>query len=887
MAKLSPNGKSVTVEKGDTLSEIALTYYARFGYKDYKTYMGQLIIINKLSNPNLIIVGEVLRLTGTTPTVTQSVLSNVKVTKFGLQSNTDRTVYAVWSWDRSNTKQYQIQWYYSTGDGVWFQVGDSTATIKQSVYNAPSNAESVKFRVRPIATTRKVNGKDTAYWTATWSNYSSYSFYSNPPKTPPVPEVKLEGNKLTMSLSNLDVNANEIVFEVCKDDSVSYCKLTATIKTSAASCKQIVAAGNRYKVRCRAKRNSVYSDWSAYSSNVLAIPERPSGIVRCQANSETSVYISWNAAKAATSYDIEYATDKTYFDGSDQTTVINNITSTHYIKTGLEPNKEYFFRVRSVNSSGNSTWTEISSIAIGKAPSAPTTWSSTTTAVTGEQLKLHWVHNGGSEDLQRYAEIELDVNGVRQFIEIDDTAIEDENDKTYEYVVDTSGYLEGVKLLWRVRTKGVVDTYSDWSVQRTIDIYSPPYLELEVMGEDGDVIDGLTSFPIYISANAGPNTQKPIGYHVSIISNGFYDTIDDDGFEKSVSQGDEVYSKYFDISDPLVIQLLPSDVDLSNNIDYTIKCVVTMDSGLTAEQTYDIFVRWVELLAKPNAQISIDSDAYSVSINPYCEHTPIVYHVVSYNADTDEYTETMNECSVFGGSLVADEYTDTGYPVYSNGEFYYCIVESDETALDPDVVLAVYRREFDGRMVEIGSDIPNNGCTFVTDPHPSLDYARYRITATSKTTGVVSYTDIPGYPIGCKSILIQWDEDWSSFDTTNEDAQEQPSWTGSMVKLPYNIDVSEKTKPDVELIEYIGRKNPVSYYGTQVGETQVWNSVIAKDDVDTLYALRRLNKWMGDVYVREPSGCGFWANVNVTFGRKNRDLTIPVTLDIVRVEGGV
>jgi hypothetical protein len=108
-----------------------------------------------------------------------------------------------------------------------------------------------------------------------------------------------------------------------------------------------------------------------------------------------------------------------------------------------------------------------------------------------------------------------------------------------------------------------------------------------------------------------------------------------------------------------------------------------------------------------------------------------------------------------------------------------------------------------------------------------------------------------------------------------------------MLKLLYNVDVSDTNRNDVALIEYIGRAHPIAYYGTQVGQTSTWNVVIRKDDEETLYALRRLSRWMGDVYVREPSGSGYWANITVSFSRKHKELTIPVTLDLTRVEGGV
>lgn len=109
---------------------------------------------------------------------------------------------------------------------------------------------------------------------------------------------------------------------------------------------------------------------------------------------------------------------------------------------------------------------------------------------------------------------------------------------------------------------------------------------------------------------------------------------------------------------------------------------------------------------------------------------------------------------------------------------------------------------------------------------------------------------------------------------------------GSLLRLPYNIDVSDNNDQDVSLIKYIGRKHPVSYYGTQIGSTSTWNTDIPSTDVDTLYAVRRLSVWMGNAYVREPSGSGYWASVKVNYNQKHTGLTIPVTLDITRVEGG-
>ena len=203
------------------------------------------------------------------------------------------------------------------------------------------------------------------------------------------------------------------------------------------------------------------------------------------------------------------------------------------------------------------------------------------------------------------------------------------------------------------------------------------------------------------------------------------------------------------------------------------------------------------------------------------------------------------------------------------------------------MTLSVYRREFDGGFVKIADNIDNTSSTYVTDPHPALDYARYRIVATTKSTGTVSFYDVPGYPVGGLGIVVQWDEAWSYFESNNEDVFEQPPWSGSMLKLPYNVDISDNRKQDVDLIQYIGRKRPVTYYGTQLGETSNWSTEIPATDTETLYALRRLSIWMGDVYVREWTGSGYWANISVSYDQKHTGLTIPVKFSVTRVEGGI
>lgn len=213
------------------------------------------------------------------------------------------------------------------------------------------------------------------------------------------------------------------------------------------------------------------------------------------------------------------------------------------------------------------------------------------------------------------------------------------------------------------------------------------------------------------------------------------------------------------------------------------------------------------------------------------------------------------------------------------------LFETRFIAPDNNASLAVYRRMANGKFVEIESGITNLYSHTTTDPHPSLDNAIYRITATSNITGAISYVDLPPYPIPETSIIIQWNEQWRSYDTEFEGSILGSN--KSVLKLPYNIDVSENNSKDVNLINYIGRERPVGYYGTHLGETTTWNCEIPKSDVETLYQLRRLSIYMGNVYVREPSGLGYWAKIDVSWSQTHCEMTIPVTFNITPVEGGM
>lgn len=819
-----------TVQSGDTLSAIA---------KRYNTTLEKLKQLNPDIKNNYILVGEKIKVSGTAtlPSVGINKSNKAIVNRFGIISTTKRDVFATWVWDKENTKEYQVKWQYDTGDGVWFNSNGtseySTTEIKQSIYSAPTNAKRVRFLIKPVAKTHTVNKKETSYWTANWSTEKIYTFKAEAPDTPSAPTLTISGQSAKLEIDNLPNDITEVYFELYMDDNSRYKYSINPVTNLYSSVTYSVATGHRYKARCKVKNKSgLWSEWSNYSGNEGTLPSASRGITELRALTETSIYIAWSSIYDVDTYDIQYTTKPEYFDSSSEvsSTSVEKVV-THAEITGLEPGEEYYFRVRGVNSKGESSWTSIRSIILGKKPAAPTSWSSTTTVIVGEPLTLYWNHNSEDGSAWTYSNLMLIVGTDTKYEVIPNLVSEDDKYKTISYEIDTSTMTEGTRILWMVQTAGVTQEYGPWSVLRAIDVYAQPVLYTSLMDQNGNS-DIIKMLPLKITNRAYPDTQRPTGFHISIAANEAHIAIDNFGNEVSVGAGDVVFSKYHDYTNwELVTRLSASEISLENNIEYTLICTVAMNSGLTAESRSTFKVGWDDYGYIPNAEVVINEEDYSAMINPYCDN---------------------------GSSRLLE-----------------------------NILMSVYRREFDGTFTAICEDVENKYGSYYIDPHVSLDYARYRIVAKSKLTGEVTYYDMSSIPVGGTSIIIQWDSKWVPYNVTDDGEPADPALSTSMLVLPYNIDVSESTKQDVELVEYVGRKHPVSYYGTQVGSTQSWNTEIPKYDKETIHALRRLQVWMGDVYVREPSGNGYWASIDVSFSQKHLGVTIPVTLNVTRVEGGM
>ena len=764
-----------------------------------------------------------------------------KVSKLTLeaQSGSSTTVFASWTMSGVKTdtiSHYYVRWAYQTGDSTWFDGGNAEVKLPylSATYSYPSNATIIRCIVKPVAKTRKVNDKDTPYWTGV-NEVAYLKIRELPPDKLSTPDVEIDKYNLTATVDNIpDTKVDQVHFYVERNN-VGYKNGVVDVVRKRAVYSCTIGAGHKYRVKCRGINlvgsTKVYGPWSDYTSDESVIPVSPRD-VKCYVESETSVRVTWTKPKTSTSFEVQYTTDKKYFDSSSSEVQSVRVETNYAYITGLDPGHEYYFRVRSINDKGESGWSGAVYAVLGTKPEPPTTWSLTTTAIIGEPVTLYWVHNSEDGSKQNQANIELVVNGQSEIITIDtskDEVKDDEIDKVYSYELDISKYTEGAEILWHVRTRGITSSYSEWSIQRTINIYAPPALGLRLGSGESEYLE---TFPYHIEAMAGPDSQQAISFHVSITAEFEHETENDIGETIVISEGQEVYSNIFIQSEnTLSYDLLPSDVILENGQAYKVTVTVSMNSGLTAEASDTFIVRWSDEMYQPDASVIVDPDSLCAYISPFCL--------------------------------------------------------DDEGNVIENVVLSVYRREFDGTFTEIMSNIANTESMTITDPHPSLDYARYRIVARNTNTREIGYVDLPGIPVDEPGIVIQWDENWRYFDFIEEAEAEEPLWSGSMLRLRYNVDISESNDIDRSLVEYIGRKHPVGYYGTQRGSGGTWSTDIPADDKETIYALRRLMNWAGDVYVRESSGNGYNAQIKVSMSKKHTETTIPVTFDVKRVEGGI
>lgn len=771
---------------------------------------------------------------------------------------TNRTVWATWtklSNVLSDSKYKKVGKLYviwhkklmdANGKTSWITMQSaqeiSKSTIRSGDFSVPSDALAVRVGLK-----MKVSDDYKSKYTNSDYYYVTYSYGSVPePSTPSEPSVTIDNGKVRITQTVTDdtvVNVQFIIYTevggVLSENPIETSMIPVPA-TKVVTYEMNATSGVRYYAKSVWYNNRGGSSESGGSGSAESeqIPGQITGLT-VSPDTISTVRLNWNedsAAAPTNGYEIEKATEYRYL-GTSQADIVSSDGPPDIlaVNTGVT----WWFRVRARNRSGEyGDWSTAKSITVSTKPNPPTTWSLYSTYKMDDHIVLYWTYNSTDGSKPTQSKIYWRINqGALHTKTITHSYPEEQTEFTFSWDIseDPSFNIhDGDKITWYVVSYGIGPDPSEPSIEREFTVYTTPEVWVTFPSE-------IESYPIDIEINATPVSQNLVSGVIIIKNVDTYETVNRLGEEVIVNAGSTIYSQVFDgfYGNHFVMSLDPSNIELKNGETYHVYVKITMDSGLSADNSNQLGLFETNLEQSDyilDSGVVFNSETYAASLTPSCVYP-------------DEDGEPTDE-------------------------------------LVPNVVLDVYRINSDGRLIEVTKNLPNDGSVTVLDPHPSLDTPCYRIVATDMATGFMYYMNSIGEETGVKGIVIQWDESYRNYIIgMSEDPDDFGfAYTGMTLELPFNVKTNDGSSKDVEFAEYIGREDPVSYYGTQQGKQATWSCEFDKTDKDTLFKLRHLDRWKQDVYVREQSGLGYWASVEVNYNLDYDNMVVPASFQITRVD---
>ena len=570
----------------------------------------------------------------------------------------------------------------------------------------------------------------------------------------------------------------------------------------------------------------------------------------------------------------------------------------------------------------------VATCAIASAPEPPTLLPIPKALCIGDAVEAGWVHN--CEDGSDQTAAELLVTSTKP----DGTAYS----RTYTattaqsaaVALPASDIADGAAVSFKARTKGAAASWSDWSGETSCTAYARPVCQLSLGGSAGPA-EGegyeVHRLPLVAQMGVGAEgaelTQQVVQWALSITAIDAFTYQDAYGNDAVMPAGASVCEVTADsyedgFTQPLMeLPVSAAQAVFCNNQSYELTLRALMDSGLEAAPASVRFACAFDTdgLPSPSAMVEPTGD-WGARIYPAVTEDrevpegkgyvierdilrmaalaidgPGSYEVAvsykagdateSFSAAWDGMDADIDLPTAEWDSIVSVAYAPAGSQERTalEGDAYrsYCQDES--------ILLSVYRIDTDGELATVVEGLPNIPGAIAYDRHPAFGTMAYRVVANDPATDEVSSADVEE-DNPQEAVLIQWDEAAASYASSTGDDDSGMNLNFQWVELPFGIDISQDGAKDAALPEYPGRKFPVALYGTQVGERGSWSGELVRDAQRwEISQLRRLSHWMGPCWVRDPSGLNFAAHVNVHIGHKCDSAKVPVSLEVVRVEG--
>lgn len=743
-----------------------------------------------------------------------------------------------------------------------------TNVIIQSAANMGKTNTSWEYNIDDDAVAAFVNFRfvaksdDKNYSTGNWSTsdsdkssqanyipgtYWKYADTNNPdPPSGINVETSEDGLYLTASVSETDTNIEAVKFYVYRKDSTGRAIEPAeqisdwiSFGTSRyASWRCSITPGQKYLVGGQYRdvhgKTSSVSGTQSYESDIDPVPEQVTG-VSVTAETTSRVRINWTPVQYAAEtggYEVARATNQNFL-GTNMATVDTVDGPPAY--ASVDSGNTWYFQVRAKNKNGKTgPWSSVVSCVAAKKPNMPTTWSMSSSYKIDETIRLFWTYNSADNAKPSYSYIHYKINGGAEQIHTEHHNLgEEDTNYTFFWDLTTEVSLsDSDKIEWWVVCESIGGV-SDPSIVREIRVYLTPTVAVSFN-------QTINSFPIDINILIRPSSQHLVSGYINIYAINTHYILDRKGRDQLINAGDRVYSKIFvNENNEFTLSLTPGDVSLADEQEYRVEVAVTLNSGLSADnsnQSRTFITSFLRSDIILDCGAAYNRDYYTASLMPVCT-----------------YADSEGE---------------------STGE------------LVPNTVLAVYRINSDSSFTTIRENFPNYGNYSIMDPHPLMDTMTYRVVATNMETGQQEYTDVIVEDINLVGLIIQWDESYTDYKTYRGDdtTDAGKAYSGSMIRILTNVKTSESSGKDVEKISYIGKEDPTTYYGTQKGKVATWSCEIDKTDEAMIALIRRLDAYMGDVYVRNQYGIGYWANVEVSYNLDYDNLVMPITFQITKVD---
>jgi hypothetical protein len=290
-------------------------------------------------------------------------------------------------------------------------------------------------------------------WTVPWS-------FTTIVTTPGTPVLILPANKspnqpVTLQLSwNKSVGATTYTVIVATDTGMTNVTYQDSVVTDTTKIITSLKNGTTYYWKVRGKNVSGYGSWSAVNSftTIVSVPLLPMLVspVDKASNQPVSLNVEWQASTNALEYHVQLASD-TGFINIVKSDTVSTLT---YPVSGLKNGTTYYWRVKSENHAGSSTWSTVWSFTtfVEKLASPTHTDPQNNAASQPVSLVLSW------STVTEATTYEVQIATVNDFstVLIDNSALTTNT-------VSISNLANNTVYYWRVRAKNL-SSVSDWTV---------------------------------------------------------------------------------------------------------------------------------------------------------------------------------------------------------------------------------------------------------------------------------------------------------------------------------------------------------------------------------------------------------------------------------------